>query len=276
MTKHRRQAGILVRTSTRSDDGSVALVDRTSGLPVYRQVAATIRERIDTGAYPPGKLIPSERDLGDEFGISRVTVRQAIGLLRTQGVVVVEHGRGVFTAPTRQTQERPASFRLSRKAREQNRAAFLHEAATAGFTPTVVTSVGFEEADTRVSALLEIEPGTPVTVRSRTMSADGTVVQLATSRLPRALTRDTRIEEPDTGPGGIYARLEDAGHRLDHFAEYVGCRMPDTAEQSALQIPVGVPVLTVTRVAHADVPVEVNDMVMAGDRYELSYEWPAG
>lgn len=251
------------------------MVDRTSGLPVYRQVAATIRERIDGGVYPAGTLIPSERDLGAEFGISRVTVRQAIGLLRTQGVVVVEHGRGVFAAPTRQIQ-RLARVRLSREAREQNRAAFLHDATTAGFTPTVVTTISFEEADTRVSTLLEIEEGSPVTVRSRTMSADGTVVQLATSRLPRDLTRDTRIEEPDSGPGGIHARLEDAGLRLDRFAEYVGCRMPDTAEQSALQIAVGVPVLTVTRIAYADVPVEVNDMVMAGDRYELSYEWPAG
>ena len=275
MTKRREHAGILVSTSTRSDDGSIALVDRTSGLPVYRQVAATITERIDAGTYPPGTLIPSERDLGDEFRVSRVTVRQAIGLLRTQGVVVVEHGRGVFVAPTRQIQ-RLARARLSRTSRDRDSAAFMADASMSGFAPTVATRVSFEEADTRVSTLLEIEPGTAVTVRSRVMSADGDVVQLSTSRLPRDLTRDTPIEEVDSGPGGIYARLEDAGHHLARFAEYVGCRMPDAAEQSALQIAVGVPVLTVTRVAHADIPVEVNDMVMAGDRYELSYEWPAG
>lgn len=95
------------------------------------------------------------------------------------------------------------------------------------------------------------------------------------SRLPRNLTPGTAIEQTDTGPGGMYARLEDAGHRLRHFAEYVGCRMPTQEEQQLLQLVTGQPVITVTRVAHAAVPVEVNDMVLACDRYELSYEWPA-
>jgi GntR family transcriptional regulator len=51
--------------------------------------------------------------------------------------------------------------------------------------------------------------------------------------------------------------------------------MPTPEEQQLLQLDTGQPVLTVTRVAHADIPVEVNDMILAGDRYELSYEWPA-
>jgi GntR family transcriptional regulator len=165
--------------------------------------------------------------------------------------------------------------RLSRDARAQDRSAFMGDAAAGGFTPSVSVTIAFEEADARAAELLAVPVGTEVTVRSRVMLADGQPVQLATSRLPRALTRGTAMEEVDTGSGGLYARLEEAGHRLAHFGEHVGCRMPTPEEQRLLQLATGQPVLTVTRVAHADVPVEVNDMVLAGDRYELSYEWPA-
>jgi GntR family transcriptional regulator len=170
--------------------------------------------------------------------------------------------------------QRVSRTRLSRAARDQDRAAFLADAA-GRFAPSVAVRVSFEQADERVADLLGVPVGTELTVRSRVLSADGVAVQLATSRLPRALTRDTAIEATDTGPGGLYARLEEAGHRLRHFSEHVGCRLPTPAEQQSLQLSTGQPVLTVTRVAHADISVEVNDMVLSGDRYELSYEWPA-
>jgi GntR family transcriptional regulator len=123
--------------------------------------------------------------------------------------------------------------------------------------------------------LPDVPAGTELTVRTRVLHADGAAVQLATSRLAREITRGTAIEDQDTGAGGLYARLEESGHRLEHFAEHVGARMPTPDEQQLLQLPTGQPVLAVTRVAYGDRPVEVNDMVLAGDRYELSYEWPA-
>ncbi|MGH3813735.1 MAG: UTRA domain-containing protein [Pseudonocardiaceae bacterium] len=80
-----------------------------------------------------------------------------------------------------------------------------------------------------------------------------------------------------TGPGGIYARLEEAGYQLDHFVERVTCRVASDAESSALHLNRGSPVLAVTRTAYDTngTPVETNDMVLAGDRYELIYELPA-
>jgi GntR family transcriptional regulator len=169
-----------------------------------------------------------------------------------------------------------ARTRLSRAAREANTGAFLGDAAAAGFTPSSSVKIRFEAADERIARLLGIDVGAEVTVRDRLMRADGAPVQLAVSRLPRELTRNTVIEQVDTGPGGAYARLDDAGHRLTRFSETVGARMPTQAERSALALSDGVPVLVVTRVAFAnDRAVEVNDMVLAGDRHELIYAWPA-
>jgi GntR family transcriptional regulator len=91
------------------------------------------------------------------------------------------------------------------------------------------------------------------------------------------LARGTAITEPNTGPGGIYARLEEMGHRLDHFDEEVRARMPTPDEAQALALPEGVPVFQLVRTAYDTdgMAVEVCDTVMSSDVYQLDYELPA-
>jgi GntR family transcriptional regulator len=252
------------------------MVDRTSGVPAFRQVAADLREKISAGVYAPGAKLPSERDLIESYGVSRPTVREAVNLLRAEGVVNVEHGRGVFVRPPSSI-HRLSRSRLSREARERNQGAFLADAAAQGFTPSSSVKVRFERADERSAGYLAVEPGTEITVRDRVMRADGLVAQLAVSRLPRDLTRGTALERVNTGLGGAYARLEESGHRIGSFVEHVGARMPSPDEVTALQLPSGVPVVTVTRVAYGTdgVPLEMNDMTLPANLYELSYEWQA-
>jgi GntR family transcriptional regulator len=252
------------------------MVDRTSGVPAFRQVAADIREKIASEQYAPGAQLPSERELVQAYGVSRPTIRDAVNVLRSEGIVIAEHGRGVFVRPPAAI-HRLARSRLSRDARDRNQGAFLADAAARGFTPSTSVKVRFEEADDRTAEHLGVEPGDEITVRDRAMRANGLVVQLAVSRLPRALTRGTAIEQVDTGPGGAYARLEDAGHVITRFAERVGARMPTPDEAATLQLQPGVPVVLVTRVAYGedDRPLEMNDMTLPADRYELSYEWLA-
>lgn len=252
------------------------MVDRKSGVPAFRQVAADLREKITAGRYSPGDRLPSEREMVETYGVSRPTIRDAVDMLRAEGLVTSEHGRGVFVRPPASIQ-RIARSRLSREARAKNRGAFLADAAARGFTPSSSVKIRFEEADARAAQHLAIDEGAEVTVRDRVMRADGLVVQLAVSRLPRELTRGTAIEDVNTGPGGAYARLEDAGHRLGSFVEHVGARMPTPEEASLMQLAEGVPVVTVTRVAYGEdgTPLEMNDMILSADRYELSYEWPA-
>ncbi|QUQ70590.1 GntR family transcriptional regulator [Kutzneria sp. CA-103260] len=252
------------------------VIDKRSGVPAYRQIAADIRERINSGEYAPGAQLPSEQDLTATYDVSRPTIRDAVGLLRAEGVVYAQHGRGVFVTPPR-TVQRLSRSRLSKAARQENKGAFLGDAAAGGFTPSTTVKIRFESADERTAELLGIDPGTEVTVRDRVMRADGLAVQLAVSRLPRQFTRGTLIEETNTGPGGAYARLEDAGHEFAPFEEIVRARMPSPEEASTLQLAEGVPVLHVTRIARNTdgVALEVNDMILAADRYELGYEIPA-
>jgi GntR family transcriptional regulator, transcriptional repressor for pyruvate dehydrogenase complex len=56
--------------------------------PVYEQVAEQLREAVLDGTLPPGAVLPAERELGDRFGVSRTTVREALRALQAQGLVV--------------------------------------------------------------------------------------------------------------------------------------------------------------------------------------------
>jgi len=73
--------------------------------PVYRQVAAVIRGRIESGEIPPGRAVPSESQLMGEFGIARETARKAVRVLRDEGLVEIVQGRGAFVIPDDQRRQ---------------------------------------------------------------------------------------------------------------------------------------------------------------------------
>ena len=109
---------------------------------------------------------------------------------------------------------RMARTRLSRAERAAGRGAFTTDAHTGGWSARVDVDIRIERAGDEIAGALGLEPGAEVLVRDRVMYADDQPVQLATSYLPRDLTTRTAIEQENTGPGGVYARLEDAGHAL--------------------------------------------------------------
>ena len=71
-------------------------LDRTNGLPLYRQIEQELRERIHRGQILPGETLPSIRELTKEFEVNHLTVRQAIRILGEEGIVVSSQGRGTY------------------------------------------------------------------------------------------------------------------------------------------------------------------------------------
>ena len=74
---------------------------RDSVTPLYLQMAAELRQKIERGQYQPGGLLPSESALMARFGVSRVTVRLAIGRLAKAGLVERRRGKGTFVKDKR-------------------------------------------------------------------------------------------------------------------------------------------------------------------------------
>lgn len=252
-------------------------VDRADDRPPYRQIAAMLRDAIQAGQLEPGEKLPSEAELINHFGVARMTARQAIQELRGEGLVIAEHGRGVFVRPMPPVR-RLASDRFARRHREEGKAAFLVEADKVGYTPGVDRiAVHRGRAPEAIAERLRRDPGTEVVVRSRRYMANGRPIETAVSYIPLEFAEGTRIEEQDSGPGGIYARLEEAGHVLARFVEDVSARMPTPEERQELEIGTGIPVLTVLRTAYDtnDVAVEICDTVKVASAYQLEYEFPA-
>jgi GntR family transcriptional regulator len=102
---------------------------------------------------------------------------------------------------------------------------------------------------------------------------------LSRSWLPASLAHGTAITEPDTGPGGIYARLREIGRAPSTFREEIRARMlPEPDERTGrLNLPPGTPVIEITRTAYDTdgLAVEVNEMTADASAYIFRYEFDA-
>src|SRR6478752_6396825 len=78
---------------------------RNIPVPRYHQLKEILRERVRSGEWKPGDLIPSERELSETYHISRMTTRQAITDLVNEGVFYREQGRGTFVTRNKITQQ---------------------------------------------------------------------------------------------------------------------------------------------------------------------------
>lgn len=251
-------------------------VDKAADMPAFKQIAQQLRDTVKSGSLEPGDKVPSESQLMEHFGVARMTVRQALGDLRAEGLLVAEHGRGVFVRQ-RPVVRRVASDRFARRHRDEGQAAFLAEAQGVGVPSVDQIEVSTETTSAEVRALLALPARSKVIARRRRYLMDGAPVELAESYVPSSIAAGTKVAEDDTGPGGIYARLEELGHRLQEFTEEVAARMPTPDERRRLQLPAGTPVLTVRRVAFDTEgnPVELTETVKSALSYVLEYRFPA-
>ncbi len=81
-----RWAGTVIRMT----------IDREGARPLYQQLAAILRAKIEAGEFAPGRAIPSENRLMQEYEVARDTARKAIAILADEGLVEIVRGRGVF------------------------------------------------------------------------------------------------------------------------------------------------------------------------------------
>lgn len=82
------------------DPSRSRVLDRDSFVPLYHQLYELLRWQIDTGQYKPGDQLPTEAELAATYGISQVTIRNALNMLVDAGVIYRRKGQGTFVAPT--------------------------------------------------------------------------------------------------------------------------------------------------------------------------------
>lgn len=74
-------------------------VDHEGRTPVYLQIAAILRDKVSSGELRPGRQVPSETKLMQEYGVARLTARKAVRVLVSEGLVEVVTGRGAYVLP---------------------------------------------------------------------------------------------------------------------------------------------------------------------------------
>ncbi|WP_281369116.1 UTRA domain-containing protein [Phytohabitans rumicis] len=127
-----------------------------------------------------------------------------------------------------------------------------------------------------VAKALRLRKGEDALVRRRVLYANGEPTQIADSYYPWSIVRgDKALMRPEVGKGGSYSRLAELGYGPVRFTEDVTVRVPDDAEQRALELEATQPVFEIWHVAYAadDVPVEVCIHVMPGHLWTLKYDW---
>ncbi|GAA4787364.1 GntR family transcriptional regulator [Streptomyces ziwulingensis] len=244
--------------------------------PKYQRIADSLREAIQVGRYGPGDRLPGENDLMTTHGVARMTARQALSVLRDEGIAEARKGAGVFVRAFRPLRRRGID-RLARDRWGNGRSIWSAEIENRALEVDRI-SVSEEAAPDRISAVLDLAVEEMTCVRRRRFVLDGKPVLLATSHLPLSLVAGSAIAQEDTGPGGTYARLAELGYEPVHFREEIRSRMPSKDEAERLAMSAGTPVILVCRTAFTDEgrPVEVNEMTLDAASYVLEYDFDAG
>jgi GntR family transcriptional regulator len=235
--------------------------------PKYAQVIEAIQRRIEGGEYPPGSLLPSEHQLADEFGIARPTVVRALRVLRQDGWIETQQGKGSFV------RGRPALAAMVSQRRGQ---AELDRDESQ--EPGELIEARMAKLPQRVAALLGASAGEPLGAgrellcRRRLVRADGEASELVTWWVPAEVAEGTGLADPAPLRGGVRAHLaKRKGIRIDHVIEQVTARVPAAHETKLLGITKATPVLALYVAAReaSGRPVLALDIAMPGDRYEL-------
>lgn len=235
----------------------------------YQQIADELRAAIHRGDYGPGDALPSESQLRTTYDVSRPTVRHAVAMLRTEGLIDVEHGRGAFVR-RRPLMQRHARNR-HRHARASGRPLGFDYPARHGQTPGMrITRTGPVAAPRDVAARMGIDEGSPVFVRERIVFADGEPVEISASYFPRDLAAGTQLATDQPLASGVLRYIEDdLGRTYHHIQEELTARMPSVAEAEALRISTALPVLRMLYSAYDDrgEAIEVVDSLFPSDRH---------
>lgn len=248
-----------------------------------RRIADELRAAITSGDLPEGHKLESERKLAERFESARNTAREAVRLLAEEGLVDVQHGRGVFVRRKRKLL-RFGSERYSKRLREQTGLSpYRAELAKQGLTPRVdCTSIERVVPPTQIAKRLEVDPEQASVVRRENWyyASDDQAeyaVQVGVTYIPWSIAEGSVLAtSAQMGKGSLYGRFEELGHPMARSREEITARMPSQEEVQGLKLPDGVPVIDVlhTGIDPDGVAFEVTCFVMRADFGGLDYNMP--
>lgn len=229
-----------------------------SPVRLYHQLMEILRSRILRNAWSLGEKLPTEQELCEQYGVSRITVRQALAALEREGLVVRKQGLGTFASIPR-IEQNLASFY-----------SFSQEFKKLGLTPrTEVVDFSIEVADVHLQQILDLKADSTVYQFTRLRLANEVPIAIESTYLPGSLfpglTKDILAELP------LYEVMNTRyGVTANSARESFGAVALREAEAEVFGLPVGAPALDLERLAYSGQRcVEYTRGVVRGDKFRF-------
>jgi len=215
---------------------------------------------IEAGEYASDQKLPSERELSRRFGISRITVRQALSDLAQEGRVYTRIGKGTFVTDPACCQPLGSLFGFSESVRRQGRV-----------PSSTVLEAGLVPAEADIAGQLRIEPGSELVRLRRLRLADGVPVVLELTHLPHAAAPGLLQRIADDV--SLYAVLEESyGLRMSWAEVTMGATLAGEWEAAQLRLQVPAAVLHMEQISFVEDgrPMELTRSAYRGDGYRFN------
>lgn len=215
-------------------------LDRNSGAPLWTQFRDALRARILQGELPVGARLPTEAEFGEQFGISRIVVREALADLVRNGLIYKIRGQGAFVSARERDEDFVStvlgfSDEMARKGRTVRTQVLVQELRAP--TPEEITALGLAGSESQVVAL------------KRLRSVDGELQLLVETSVP-----------VDLAPGLHRTRLENRslydvlrrqyGLRIVKAERWIDAVLPDTGVAALLEMTTPEPLLRIESIAY--------------------------
>jgi GntR family transcriptional regulator len=265
--------GTYKLTSSRSpvsppDARALAALLRLSGeTPLHSQLEVGLGHLIRSGQMPAGAVLPGELDLAAELGLSRHTVRHALGVLSAQGLLSRERGRGTTVmppVPNGVTERSLGSFY-----------AFAWEVSARGLEQeSRILEIATIVAPADLTERLALGVNREVKRIARLRTASGEPLTVETTYLPVALADCLSTEVLERG--SVYDELERSlGVRVTMAQEKIAATVLTRSLARMLAVPAGSAAFRVERTTWSDRgPIEWQESIVRGDRYLYSVQLP--
>lgn len=238
------------------------MLNKNSPIPLYYQIVEQLRDQIAAGSLESGARLASERELSEQYAVSRMTVRQAINYLLSIGLVEVQQGVGTFVARPKHTYDASHLFSFSEEMNQRG-----------DRVESVVLEQTLVYPPARVAEMLRLANTSMAVKVTRVRKVNGEPVLLETSFLPQALCPG--LEFTDLATHSLYALLE-TDYRLrllytEQTMEYVPA---NEYEQRVFALPAGAAMFLLEGVTfgEGDLPVEAFKAVYRADRCKFRLE----
>jgi GntR family transcriptional regulator len=234
-------------------------LDRNTAVPLYHQIFVQLRDEIVSGTRAFGSQVPTEQEISNNFGVSRITARRALDELAAQQFVARKRRVGtqvIYNLPVRPI--------------EANIAKAVDSLVTFGQkTAVTVVEIGKEEAQEPVASLLGVKMGTVLIRAVRLRWLDGEPLGCTIAHVPEQF--EFVINERSLKKAPILSLVTGSGREIGSANQTIAAVSADPAMAAALKIDAMEPLLRITR-AFRDTqgaPLLLTRAFYRADRYQV-------